>query len=202
VVVSFRCQPYYRRIAGRIPSLAGFHERTVFACSQAANKRKRALTASFEAHLSQEISSLVLRNWRQTVLSRRRHIKRIVSMTTGVVVLMFSLFGRPLHQLQHQIEAAGHSASADHAGFACDCGHHAPPERETPSDSPQHNSHDCGVCYVIGLAAVSSDFVIAAESRSALPDWICELNESAPRIAGVTICARGPPADCIQPSFV
>lgn len=119
-------------------------------------------------------------------------------------VLATSLFGRSLHELQHQVLDAvsesvvsdGHSSSKTtcHCAFHSHCHEPEQGSSERNDSKHSHDSDNCAVCYVIGLAATSPVAVSIHQTEESLVDRLVVRSESA-RSEFVSIGkARGPPA--------
>ena len=158
-------------------------------------------------------------SWTLNVLLQRLIHENAVRIAACVAFLACSLLGKPLHELQHLVDA-GQCGHHEHSGVAQgkskrnDCGqpckdrpHPAvlsAPERDSESQPEQHgsgdglpehshDSHDCSVCQVLCVSATSTDYyaVSLRPNASKIRDAFKSetLEASAPQSAD----ARGPP---------
>ena len=119
-------------------------------------------------------------------------------------VLATSLFGRSLHDLQHQIldaSVAGTSTAETERTSrpSCHCAFHSHCEptdgRSDHNDSkPSHDSDSCAICYVFGLSATSTPMVDVPQADEPHTDFVVVQSESACSEFRSCCKARGPPA--------
>jgi len=153
------------------------------------------------------------------VLFHRLIHENAVRIAACVAFLACSLLGKPLHELQHLVDA-GHCGHHEHSDVAegkskrNDCGHsckdHLPPEdlpasehrlKSQPEqhgsghDIPEHShdSHDCSVCQVLCVSATSTDYCAVSLRPNACKIRDAFKSETLEASAPQSADARGPP---------
>lgn len=132
-----------------------------------------------------------------------RTIREIVTrIAVCAAVLVTSLFGPGLHNLQHRIENAAQRKSADSTDphTLCSCAFHRHCELtdqsrddDSSSSAPSHDSHNCAICYVLGLSSTAPVLTQIEPVGDILVESLVEFREFAKSECLAETCARGPP---------
>ena len=146
--------------------------------------------------------------------------ENVVRIAACAAFLVFSLMGKPLHELQHLIGSTDcvhheHSSAVQAKPKTLGCGqsckgclhssdlNHAEVGSSSPAEShdsgdghPEHShdSHDCSVCQTLCVSATSPDRCVAVQRPETCSVLDAIFSESADRSAPQTTDARGPPA--------
>ncbi len=117
-------------------------------------------------------------------------------------VLVTSLLSQSLHNLQHRLEdaAAGRSDASQDLSPSCSCAFHRHCESSdshkhdgSDDSTPSHDSHNCAICYVLGLSATTPVVVGLEQTSEVCFERLIELSEFASSEFIAETYARGPP---------